>query len=169
MRAAAWPWWNRRVIDNSAQSRPGYQPPRAAGLARPPGVVYAAAVVTWIAATGTAALTLLLTVGFLWTMTPVFDALDGADNWRWYVVGAAGVVVALSAAADVVAVFLLRGGRWAQWVLVGLSMVAAVGGVMSGYYIAPLVVTAAAVAVVVLLLLPDARAWFRCGPLTAPR
>jgi hypothetical protein len=39
--------------------------------------------------------------------------------------------------------------------------VAALGGVVSGYYIAPLGVTAASVAVIVLLLLPDSHAWFR--------
>ena len=70
------------------------------------------------------------------------------------------VVLALSAAADVVAAFVLRGHRWAQWVLVGLSVVAALGGLMMAYYIVPLVVTVAAVAVVVLLLLPESRRWF---------
>jgi len=126
--------------------------------------VYAAAVVTWVVATGTAALTLFVTVGLLLVLAPVFDSFDGGtDNPRWFVAGAAAVVVALSAAADVVAVFVLHGHRWAQVVLVGLSTVAAVGGVMAGYYITPLAVTAAAVAVIVLLLLPDARAWFRAS------
>ena len=136
--------------------------PPQTGLTRPPGVVYAAAVVTWVGATGTAALTLLLTVGLLWVAAPIFDTFaSGPDNPRWYVIGAATIVLALSAAADVVAVYMLRGHDWARWVLVGLSVVAALGGVISAYYIGPLIVTAAAVVVVVLLLLPDARAWFR--------
>lgn len=135
-----------------------------AALPKPPGIVYAAAVVTWVGATGTAALTLLLTVGLLWVAAPVFDSFDsGPDNPRWFVIGAAAVVVVLSAAADVVAVYVLRGHRWAQWLLVGLSVVAAVGGVISAYYIGPLIVTAAAMVVVVLLLMPDARAWFRAA------
>lgn len=150
------------MTDFSAVSLPGDQQSRAAGPPKPPGVVYAAAVVTWVVATGTAALTLLLAAFLLWVAAPVFDSFDaGRDNPRWLVVGTAAVVLALTAAADVVAVFVLRGRRWAQWVLVGLSMVAAAGGVVSAYYIVPLVVTAAAVAVVVLLLLPDAQAWFR--------
>lgn len=121
--------------------------------------------VTWIVATWTAALTLFLTVGFLVVAAPIFDAFDaGPDNPAWAVAGAAGVVVALSSAADVVAVLMLRGNRWARWALVGLSMVSALGGVISSYYIAPLAVTAAASAVVVLLLVPDARAWFRRYP-----
>jgi hypothetical protein len=125
-------------------------------------VVYAAAVVTWVVASGTAALTLLLTAGLLWVASPLFDAFDsGTDNPRLFLVVAAAVVVALSVAADIVAVFVLRGQAWAQWGLVALSVVAAFGGVISAYYIGPLIVTAAATAVVVLLLLPDARAWFR--------
>lgn len=151
------------MTDFSAESVSGHQP-RVSGLPRPPGVVYAAAVVTWVVASGTAALTLLLTVGLLWVATPLFDAFDsGPDNPRSFLVGATVVVVALSATADVVAVFVLRGHGWAQWVLVGLSVVAALGGVISAYYIGPLIVTAAATAVVVLLLLPDARTWFRAS------
>lgn len=141
-----------------------HRPLRAAALERPPGVVYAAALVTWIGATGVAAFTLFLTLGLLLIAAPVFDAFDSGpdnDNLRLFVVGAAGIVVGLSAAADVVAVFMLRGHRWARWVLVGLSVVAAIGGAVSAYYIVPLMVTAAAVAVVVLLVLPDARDWFR--------
>lgn len=109
-------------------------------------------------------MTLLLTVGLLWFAAPVFDAFDsGSGDPRWFVLGAAAVVLALSAAADVVAALVLRGHRWAPWVLVGLSVVAALGGLMMAYYIVPLVVTVAAVAVVVLLLLPDSRRWFRAS------
>ncbi|MGE5719827.1 MAG: hypothetical protein ACM3XQ_08130 [Nocardioidaceae bacterium] len=140
---------------------PGLQPPHEP---RRPGVVSAAAVVTLVGATGTAASTLLLTVGLLWVAAPVLDAFDsGSGDPRWPVLGAAAVVLALSAAADVVAAFVLRGHSWAQWVLVGLSVVAALGGLMMAYYIVPLVVTIAAVAVVVLLLLPESRRWFRAG------
>lgn len=137
---------------------PGLQPPHEP---RRPGVVSAAAVVTLVGATGTAASTLLLTVGLLWVAAPVLDAFDsGSGDPRWPVLGAAAVVLALSAAADVVAASVLRGHRWAPWVLVGLSVVAALGGLMMAYYIIPLVVTIAAVAVVVLLLLPESRRWF---------
>jgi hypothetical protein len=125
-------------------------------------VVYAAAVVTWVGATGTALLTLFLAVSLLWFVAPVFGAFDsGPGNPRWLVVEAVGAVVALSAAADVVAVFLLRGHRWARWVLIGLCMVASIGGVMLAYYPVPLIVTAAAVAVTLLLLLPSSGTWFR--------
>ena len=145
-----------------AEPGPWHLPPQMAGNPKPPGVVYAAAVVTWVAATGTAAMTLLLTVGLLLIAGPIFDSFDsGPDNPRWFVLGAAVVVAGLSAAADVVAVFMLRGHRWARWVLVGLCVVAALGGAMSAFYIVPLLVTAAALAVVVLLFLPDAGAWFR--------
>lgn len=150
------------MIDPSDQFLQAHPTPQVAGVERPPGVVYAAAVVTWISATGTAALTVFLTAALLLVAGPVFDAFEsGLENPRWFAVGAALVVVTLSAAADVVASFMLHGRRWARWVLVGLSTVAAVCGAMSAYYIAPLVITAAAVAVVVLLLLSDAGAWFR--------
>jgi hypothetical protein len=125
-------------------------------------VVTAAAVVTWVAATGTAAFTFFLTAGLLLTAGPVFAVFDsGSGDPRWFLVGAAAAVLVLSAAADVVAVFVLHGHRWAPWVLVGLSVVAAVGGLMLAYYIVPLTVTAAAAAVGVLLLLPESRRWFR--------
>ena len=152
------------MTHDSAQPSPWPQSAWVDLPARPPGVVQAAAVVTWIVATGTAVSTLFLAVGFLVVAGPVFDTFGpGSDNPRWWIVGAAGTVVALAAAADVVALFIHRGHRWARWVLIGLSVVAALGGLALAYCVAPLVVTAAAVAVVVLLLLPDARAWFR-GP-----
>ena len=153
-----------RVTGSSAMALPGHQPPRVAAQTKPPGVVSAAAVVTWVVSTGTAALTLLLTVGLLWVVAPVFDTFgSGQGNPRWWLVGAAAVVVSFSAAADVAAVFVLRGHRWARWVLIGLSVLAALGGVVSAYYVVPLVVTAAAMVVVVLLLFPDAREWFRAS------
>lgn len=127
-------------------------------------MVYAAAVVTWVGATGTAALTLLLAMGLLWMAAPVFDAFDsGSGNPRSFVLAIAAVIVALSAAADVVGVFMFRGHRWARWVLIGLSVLAALGGLVSAYYVGPLLVTAAAASVVVLLLLPEARVWYRAA------
>lgn len=159
-------WWpcSTLLVTNSADSTPGFQPARAAGPSRPPGVVYAAAVVTWVGATGTALLIMFLALSLLWLAAPVFGAFDsGPENPGWFVVEAVGVVVALSAAADLVALFLLRGHRWARWVLIGLCVVAAAGGVMLAYYIVPLLVTAAAVAVTALLLLPGAGAWFRAS------
>lgn len=139
------------------------------GLARAPGVVRAAAMVTWIVATGTAALTLLLAMGLLLVLGPVFEAFaSGPDNPRWFLLGVTAAVVALSTTADVVAVYLLRGHRWARWTLVVLAVVAAVGGLMSAYLIVPLAVTGAAVAVVVLLLLPESRGWFQGVPCHSP-
>jgi hypothetical protein len=130
----------------------------------PPGVVLAAAVLTWLGSSGTAVLTLLLAVAFLVAAAPVLDVFD-AHDLRLHVAGAALLVIAFSAAADLLAWFVLRGHRWARWGLIGFASGAAVGGAMLGYYVAPLVVTAAALAVIVLLLLPSARAWFRSrGP-----
>jgi hypothetical protein len=109
-------------------------------------------------------LALFLAVCLLWLAAPVIGAFDsGPDNPRWFVVEAVGVVVALSAAADVVALFLLHGHGWARWVLIGLCVVAAAGGFILAYYIVPLIVTATAVAVIVLLLLPGAGAWCRAA------
>jgi hypothetical protein len=119
-------------------------------------------VVTWIVATGTAAVTLILTVGVLVIAGPIFDTFgSGSDNPRWWLIVGATVVLVLSTAADVVAVFVLRGRGWARWALIGLSVVTVLGGVMSAYYLAPLGVAAAAVTVIVLLLMPSAKVWFR--------
>ena len=131
-------------------------------------MVYAAAVVTWVVATGTAVSTILVTLSLLLVVGPLFGAFDpGPDNPLWFVAGAVLIVVALSAVANVVAAFMLRGHRWAQWVLLGLCVVTALAGIALGYYIAPLVVSAAAVGVAVLLLLPSARAWFRATKVTS--
>lgn len=138
-------------------------------LPRPPAVVYVAAVLTWIVATGTAALTLLLAVAVLWIAAPLFDSFEpGLGNPRWFVIGATAVVIVLSALADAAAVFVVRGRSWARWMLVGLSVVATLGGLISAYYIGPLLVTAASVTVLVLLLLPDAGAWFRATHIPDP-
>jgi len=140
---------------------PYTQPPWGVAVPPRPGVVYAAAIVTWIGATATAALTLFLTVGVLWIAAPIFDDFDsGSGNPRWWVVEAGAVVVALSAAADVAALFVLRGHRGARWALIALSVIAALGGLVAAYSGVSLLVTGLAVTVVVLLLLPDAHAFF---------
>jgi len=124
-------------------------------------VVYAAAVLTWVAATGTALFTLLVTAILFWIAAPIFENFQsGSDNPRWIMLEFAVVIVAVSALADVVAIFVLRGRRWAQWSLIALCVVAALSGIITAYYLVPLLVTVAAVAVVVLLLLPDAHSWF---------
>ncbi len=133
---------------------------------RRPGVVVAAAVVTWTVASSAAALTLCLGVLVLLLGGPVFEVFD-AQQLQGYVVVAALVVIALSAAADVLAYLVFRRHNWARWALVALSLASAVCGAMLGYYVAPLVITAAASAVVVLLFQPPARAWFRSSRGTA--
>jgi dipeptide/tripeptide permease len=150
------------VTDSSAPLVPEYVATQVHGLLRPPGVVYAAAVMTWVAATGTALLTLLVTATVLWLAAPIFENFEsGPHNPRWDMLAMAAVVVAVCVLADVVAIFVLRGRRWAQWLLIALCVLAALGGIITSYYVAPLLVTATAGAVAVLLLLPDARFWFR--------
>ena len=120
----------------------------------------AAAVVTWTAASITAAFTLCFGLLVLLLADPVFDAFEG-QNLQAYVVVTIAVVIALSAAANVLAYLVFRGHRWARWALVVLSTASALCAAMLGYYVAPLVITAAAIAVVVLLFWRPARAWFR--------
>lgn len=122
----------------------------------------AAAAVTWIAASTTAAFALCLGVLALVFGGPVFDVFEG-QSLQAYVVAAIVGVVALSAAADLLAYLVFRGKRWARWGLVVLSVASAAGAAMLGYYVAPLVITAAGLAVVVLLFLGPSRAWFRSG------
>ena len=69
-------------------------------------------------------------------------------------------VIAVSAAADVLALLVVRRHRWARWALVAFSVTSAVCGAMLGYYVAPLAITVAALAVIVLLFLRPARGWF---------
>jgi len=126
-----------------------------------PGIVFAAALVTWIGATATALLTVIFTAAVLWLAAPIFDEFEpGAGNPRSWLVGSALVVVTLSAAADVAAVYVLRGHRWARWALIFLSVLAAFAGLVAAYSVVSLLVTGLAVTAVVLLFLPDARAWF---------
>lgn len=122
----------------------------------------AAAVVTWTAASITAAFALSFGVLALVFGGPVFDVFEGQDL-QAYVVAAFVGVIALSAAADLLAYLVFRGKRWARWGLVVLSLASAACAAMLGYYVAPLVITATALAVVVLLFLRPSRAWFRSG------
>ena len=114
----------------------------------------AVAVVTWTTASITAAFSLCLGVLVLLFGDPVFDVFEG-QNLQVYVVATIGVVIALSAAADVLAYRVFRGHRWARWALVVLSAASRLCAATLGYYVAPLVITAAASAVVVLLFLRD--------------
>ena len=62
------------------------QEPRFLLPARPPGVLYAAAVVTWVAATGTAVLVFFLTVFLVWFAGSLLEVFDGdppnhAGSW----------------------------------------------------------------------------------------
>jgi hypothetical protein len=148
------------VTDSSAFRVPGQQP-LGCGVRHPPGAVYAAVVVTWIAATVTAAFAVVFTASLLWLAAPLFETFDfGTHNPRWFVLGFGLAVVLLCVLADVVAYFVLHAHRWAHWALISLCVVAALAGVMTSYYIAPLLVTAVAVGVGVMLLMPTARAWF---------
>ena len=120
----------------------------------------AAVVVTWTAASIVGAFALCFGVLVLTFGDPVFDVFEG-QNLEAYVVASTLVVIALSAAADVLAYLVFRGRGWARWALVVLSLASAVCAATLGYYVAPLVITAAALAVVVLLFLRPARTWFR--------
>jgi hypothetical protein len=128
-------------------------------------VVTAAVIITWIAATGTAVITVLFTAAMLWLGAPMFETFDpGLDNPRTYLLGFAVLVVALSILADALAYLVSRRSHWARWLLVALCVPVALAGIISWYYVAPLLVTAAALAVVVLLLLPAAHSWFHATP-----
>ena len=137
-----------------------FLPPPVTGSERPPGVVLAAAVVTWTVASTTAVFTLGLGVLVLLLGGPFFDAFQ-VQQMQGYVVVAALLIVAFVIAADILAFLVLRGHRWARWTLVAFSVVSAACGAMLGYFVAPLAITAAALVVIVLLFLRPARAWFR--------
>ena len=147
-------------MTDSVPDNPWVIPHGDIGDAKPPGVVQAAAILAWIGAGGTAALTVLMTAAWLWIAAPVFGAFDsGLGNPRWWLVGVATVAIALCAAAAVLALHVWRGERWAWWGLVVLSAMAAVGGVLAAYAVIPLLVAGLAIATFVLLLLTDSRAW----------
>lgn len=141
----------------------GWQaPPTVAD--RVPGVVLAAAIVTWVAATMTAGLVAFLSLALMALAGSISDAFPGWGDPRWSMGVSTAVVVVLSAAADVAAFFLLRRSRVAAWVLLALAVVATLGGLAFVSFIAPLAVTAAGIAVIVLLLQPAARRWVRPAP-----
>jgi hypothetical protein len=130
--------------------------------------VLVAAILTWVFATLTAGVTILLAALLLPFAATTFEAFgyEPSSVTRAVVEGAA-VVVALSGTADLLAVFVLRRRRWARWTLLLLSVATGIASVAWAYYVVPLVVTGAAVAVVVLLLLPSTGRWFR-GAATGP-
>jgi hypothetical protein len=134
--------------------------PAMTGSERPPGVVLAAAVITWTVASIIVVFTVGLGVLVLLLGGPFFDAFQ-AQQMQGFVVVAALLIVAFALAADVLALLVFRGHRWARWTLVVFSVASAACGAMLGYYVAPLAITVAALAVIVLLFLRPARAWFR--------
>ncbi len=100
--------------------------------------VLIAAVLTWVVATGTAVVTALLMVMTGLFLGPVLDAFDsGSGNPRLIAYGIGAAVLLLCALADLVAWWVYRGHRWARWLLITLSLVAAAGGVALGYLVRP--------------------------------
>jgi hypothetical protein len=95
------------MVDPSDHASAVSPPPGGAGFGseRPPGVVLAAAVVTCVSASITAAFALLIGVLVLLAFGPVFDVFQG-QHLQWYVLAATLVVIALSAAALAVIVLL---------------------------------------------------------------
>lgn len=140
----------------------GWQPPPTVA-GRVPGVVLAAAIVTWVASSVTAALVAFGTAILLAVAGAALEAFDGRSGGHpaWAFAAAAGAVVLVCVAADVTAFFVLRRHAWARWTLIALSVPAGLAGAAFGSYVAPLAVTAAALAVVVLLTRPEARRWCR--------
>ncbi len=90
----------------------------------------AACLVTWFFSTCTAVGAVVVVVPMLWLGDGLFDAfqLDGGTDPRWWVVAAVATVVGLAGIADLVAVFVFVGHRWARWALVLLSIIAALAG-----------------------------------------
>ena len=137
----------------------------------PAPVAVAAALGFVIACSGafvTVVLTVLLGSAFV-AFAETFTPRDGQQLQHGAVV--AVVVVLLLCGLGVVASWsALRGRRWAQVVLVLLSLVgAALGLVTAAYGLTPLLTLAGPVAlvglvVVVLLLLPTSREWFAASP-----
>jgi len=155
-------WSNQRVTDLAPPC-----PPVGTPASHLPGPVYAAVVVTWVASALTAGLTVLFTVAWLLLFHTVVEGFaGGSGNPQRWLITAAVVVVALSGVAALLARAVLRGSRRAYWGLLGLSLLAVVGGLFLVFFVLPLFLAAAAVAVIVLLLLPPSRSWAR-GPATS--
>jgi hypothetical protein len=139
-----------------------YPPPPRTG---PPGVVQAAAILTYVC-TGLAMLTTLM---FL-AMAVLVGSVVAGDFQRSDLVHA-GVYLTLSA------IFSIGGGvlacwfawqttRRQGWARIGLTVLAALTVVLGGLTLSPpgLLAAAGAIAVLVLLFLPETNTWFREAP-----
>jgi len=73
---------------------------------------------------------------------------------------AVAVVLLLCGLGVVASWFALGGRRWAQVVLLLLSLLGAALGLVAAAYGVPVLLTLAGLVVVVLLLLPTSRRWF---------
>jgi hypothetical protein len=125
-----------------------------------PGPVHAAVVVTWVGSALTAAVTVVVTASWLLVFHGVFDEFSsGSGNPRGWLVGAAVVLVLLSALAAGLARGVARGQRWSYWGLLTLSVVATVGGGYLVFFVVPVFFAGFALATVILLLRPQSRAW----------
>lgn len=127
---------------------------------RPPRVVIAAAMCTWVAATGIAATTALLALGHLLAIAVLLAPFNGPAELVWGVAGEGAAILSVCVGADLVALFVYRGQRWARWTLICLSACTVLGGLLAFQLIFPLALSLIAVAVIGLLLLPAADAWF---------
>jgi hypothetical protein len=144
----------------------GWPPPggplSVGGLPTPPVTIQLAVALTWLGSVGTAGLTFLTTIVWLWLGHAVFDKFDGGTgNPRFWLVVGALVTIALSVVAVGVAWQVWRGREWACWALLGLCAVTVVAGAITAAGALPMIPAALAFAVAVCLLLPQSRAWFR--------
>lgn len=131
-------------------------------VAPPPAPVVAAAVITWLVATGAAVATALLGIGLVVLGAPLWETFgSGADNPAWWIGGFTAFVVALAVLADVAALLMFRGRSWARWVLAFLALCSTVLSLFAASYVLPLIITAASVVVIALILQAPTRAWFR--------
>jgi hypothetical protein len=139
----------------------------AVPVARMPGSLQAALVVTWVGAAGAAGLALFTAAFFLVLESKVWDEFgSGTDNPRFWIVAAALAVWVASALVALLAWQVHRGRRWAYWALLGLCPVAVLFGIVAVGFMIPPLVALFAVAVGILLLLPDSRAWARSSRTT---
>lgn len=136
----------------------GWSPP-----ARPPvpATVMAAAVITWISASGSALLSWPVAAFFLISREHWDDAsvLPGGPGIVATTVVVALVLTVGAVVADVAALKVVRGSKGARYVLGALATVAAVASVAVVFSSFPPLVTLFGAAVLVLLLTPSARRW----------
>ena len=131
----------------------------------PAPVAVAAGLGFAIAATGALA-TVVLTVvlgSALVAIAGTFSRPD-ARQLQLGAVVAVTVVLLLCGLGVVASWSALRGRRWAQVVLVLLSLLGAALGLVTAAYVVPVLLTLAGLVVVVLLLLPTSRRWFAASP-----